>query len=134
MAQTETGTFILTRQACNCISAFAILAFTHENLRRGYMNQHISTLLLWATVNGWFIWVAGHSGVEKNERADSLSRRRSISIFSGPELSFGILPNHGNTGIANWTLWRFQSEWTCRSNCRLGFFKRACLHQSRLST
>lgn len=53
-----------------------------------------------------------------NERAHDLARRGAISTFSRPEPVLGNLSSYVNRAVKNWILWKCQSEWSNRSNCR----------------
>lgn len=85
------GRFIAVFQS----EVFAIMACTHENLRRRYVKVVLQRYLSLAALNQrkWvtLIWVREHSAVEGNEMVDN----------PGPEPVLGIFPSDANTIIAN---------------------------------
>ncbi|KAL3284631.1 hypothetical protein HHI36_018785 [Cryptolaemus montrouzieri] len=69
------------------------------------------------------IWVPGHSGIEGNEKVDSLAARRTSLEFIGPELKLGIPLETARMENNRWLILRVREHW--RSLPGLRYARRA---------
>lgn len=71
-----------------------------------------------ATKTVKLVWVPGHSGVEGNERADSLARRGSSTQFYGPEPVIGVSSQVIKTAFSRWSTGAHSAHWRMVVGCR----------------
>jgi len=114
---------LLHRNNCSiaiCFDSLAtIKAVSAHKATSGLVADAMSALKTLAVYNSLrLIWVPGHCGIARNEKADALAKQASASNFTGPKPSVGISVFTIYSSINEWTVHEQNRMWQKLSGCR----------------